>query len=128
MVGMVVVSHSEHLAEGVVEIAKMMAEEVPIAAAGGLEDGSQGTSFKKIADAVQKVYSPDGVAILIDIGSALFTAEMVIEEMDLKNVEILDCPLVEGAIVAAVASRSGNSLKEIVEKVSESRKYRKIEV
>ena len=32
MVGIVVVSHSQKLSEGVVEVAKMMAEDAPIAA------------------------------------------------------------------------------------------------
>ena len=127
MVGMVVVSHSKLLAEGVVEVARMMANEVPIAAAGGLDDGSPGTSFRKIIAAVQKVHSKDGVAILIDVGSAFLTSEMAIETLKLGNVKILDCPLVEGAIVAAVASRCGNSLKEIIAKVDESRKFKKIE-
>lgn len=126
MVGMVVVSHSRLLAEGVVEVAKMMAADVPIAAAGGLDDGSPGTSFRKIITAVKKVHSEDGVAILIDVGSAVLTSEMAIEKLKLGNVKILDCPLVEGAIVAAVAARMGDSLKEIISKVEDSRQFKKI--
>ena len=45
MVGIVIVSHSQKLAEGVVEISRMMAAEAPLAAAGGLEDGGLGTSY-----------------------------------------------------------------------------------
>ena len=45
MVGIVVVSHSRKLAEGVMEIARMMAAGVPIAAAGGMEDDGLGTSY-----------------------------------------------------------------------------------
>mgnify|MGYP002626096749 CR=1 FL=1 len=52
MVGIVIVSHSQKLAEGVAEIAAVMAENAPIAAAGGLEDGSLGTSYDKIKNAV----------------------------------------------------------------------------
>ena len=57
MVGIVVASHSSRLAEGVVEVAKMMAPDVPIIAAGGMDDGSMGTSCRKIIGAVKKVYS-----------------------------------------------------------------------
>ena len=65
MVGIVVVSHSQKLAEGVVDCAKMMAsEDAPIVAAGGMDDGGMGTSFDKIYRAVGTVYSDDGVAIL----------------------------------------------------------------
>ena len=37
MVGIVIVSHSQKLAEGVKELAEMMARDVQIATAGGLE-------------------------------------------------------------------------------------------
>ena len=84
MVGFVIVSHSAKLAEGVVDLARMMAKEVPIAAAGGLEDGGFGTSFEKIQRAVEQVYSDDGVILLMDMGSAVMTAEMVLESMEDK--------------------------------------------
>ncbi len=38
MVGIVVVSHSQKLAEGAVELAKLMAGDANIVAAGGLDD------------------------------------------------------------------------------------------
>ena len=60
MVGIVIVSHSEKLAAGVVEIARMMAPNAPLAAAGGLEDGELGTSYARISAAVEAVYSEDG--------------------------------------------------------------------
>ena len=126
MVGIVIVSHSQKLAEGVVEVAKMMAADAPIAAAGGLEDGGLGTSYEKICAAVEEVYSADGVAILMDMGSAVMTAEMVLEDLDKPNVKLLDCPLVEGAVLAAVDSAGGRSLDEIAERVEESRAMKKI--
>ena len=81
MVGFVIVSHSETLAKGVVELTKMMADDVPIRAAGGLDDGSFGTSFEKISNAIEEVYSDDGVIVLMDLGSAVMTTEMVLELM-----------------------------------------------
>ena len=125
MVGIVIVSHSQKLAEGVVEISRMMAESAPIVAAGGLDDGSLGTSYEKICAAVEKVYSADGVIVLMDMGSAVMTTEMVLEDLDKPNVKMLDCPLVEGAVLAAVESVGGRSLEEISERIEEARTIKK---
>lgn len=124
MVGIVIVSHSQKLAEGIVEISRMMAN-APIAAAGGLEDGSLGTSYEKILAAIEEVYSADGVAILMDMGSAVMTTEMVLEDFDKPNVKMLDCPLVEGAVLAAVESAGGRTLEEISTLIEDSRTTKK---
>lgn len=115
MVGFVVVSHSRALAEGVVDLARMMAKDVPIAPAGGLEDGAFGTSFDKIQSAVEQVYSQDGVILLMDMGSAVMTAEMVLEAMEGKLIHMADCPIVEGAVTGAIDSESGMTLEEILQ-------------
>ena len=125
MVGIVIVSHSQKLAEGVVEVSKMMAENAPIIAAGGLEDGELGTSYEKIFAAIEEVYSADGVIILMDMGSAVMTTEMVLEDLDKPLVKMIDCPLVEGAVLAAVESAGGRTLQEISERIEESRTTRK---
>ena len=126
MVGIVIVSHSQKLAEGVVEVAKMMAASAPLAAAGGMEDGSAGTSYEKIRDAIESVYSEDGVAVLMDMGSAVMTTEMVLEDMEGKKVKMLDCPLVEGAVLAAVESIAGISLEELENRIEEARRAKKL--
>lgn len=127
MVGIVIVSHSQKLAEGVVELAKMMASNAPVAAAGGLEDGNFGTSYEKISSAIESVYSADGVAILMDMGSAVMTTEMVLEDLERDNVKMLDCPLVEGAVLAAVESVGGISLDELAKKIDEVRAVKKLD-
>lgn len=114
MVGLVIVSHSSKLAEGVVDLARMMAKTAPIAPAGGLEDGSFGTSFEKIAAAVDQVYSDDGVLVLMDMGSAVMTAEMVMESMEGRKIVLADCPVAEGAVTAAVGAEAGMTLEEIL--------------
>ncbi|WP_416196452.1 dihydroxyacetone kinase phosphoryl donor subunit DhaM [Selenomonas sp.] len=126
MVGIVIVSHSQKLAEGVVEIATMMAADAPIAAAGGLEEGGFGTSFERITEAVQDVDQGDGVAILMDMGSAVMTAEMVCEALDDTKIRLLDAPLVEGAVLAAVESQMGTSLDDLAAKIGEAREVRKL--
>ena len=121
MVGIVIVSHSQKLAEGIVEISKMMAETAPIIAAGGLDDGNLGTSYDKILAAVEEVYSSDGVIVLMDMGSAVMTTEMVLEDLNRPNVKMIDCPLVEGAVLAAVESAGSRSLDELSELIKDSR-------
>ncbi len=118
MVGIVIVSHSKKLAEGAAELAALMAPNAGIAAAGGMEDGGFGTSFEKIRAAVQSVYSEDGVVILMDMGSAVMTAEMVVETFEGKPVKMADCPLVEGAVAAAVDAAGGMDLEAILEDLS----------
>lgn len=115
MVGFVIVSHSAKLAEGVADLARMMAKTVPIVPAGGLEDGSFGTSFEKISNAIDQVYSDDGVILLMDMGSAVMTAEMVIESMEGRKIAMADCPIAEGAVTGTVSAESGSSLEEILE-------------
>ena len=63
----------------------MMAENANIAPAGGLEDGSMGTSFERIKSAIESVYLEDGVLVLMDMGSAVMTTEMVLEDLEGKS-------------------------------------------
>jgi dihydroxyacetone kinase phosphotransfer subunit len=118
MVGIVVVSHSSRLAEGVVELAREMAGPgVAIEAAGGLEnDGTLGTSATLIAAAIERAWSEDGVLVLMDLGSAVLSAEAARELIDDgrgDRVLLSDAPLVEGAVIAAVGASAGNSLAEV---------------
>ena len=114
MVGLVIVSHSENLAKSVVELTSMMAADARIAPAGGLEDGGFGTSFERIQNAIEEVYSDDGVIVLMDLGSAVMTTEMVIEMMADRKVAMADCPIVEGAVVASVDAVGGMGFEEIM--------------
>lgn len=118
MVGIVIISHSEKVAEGVKDLAVQMAQNAPIATAGGTSDGRLGTDVNKIVDAINEVYSEDGVLLLFDLGSAYMNAEMAIESLDESkkdNVQLVDTALVEGAVSAAVESSIGKSIEEIQE-------------
>lgn len=127
MVGLVIVSHSENLAKSVIELTAMMAPNAKIAAAGGLEDGSFGTSFERIQNAIEDVYSDDGVLILMDLGSAVMTTEMVIEIMEGRKIAMADCPLVEGAVMATINAVSGRTFEEIQEDLKEVWEIRKLQ-
>lgn len=115
VVGIVLVSHSEKVAEGLKELSLQMAEGAKITAAGGTEDGRLGTDVNKILEGINKVYSDDGVLILFDLGSAYMNAQIAVEFMkkDSQKVEILDCAFVEGAITAAVYSSLGKNMDDI---------------
>lgn len=126
MVGIVIVSHSETLAKGIVELAKMMAKDAPIYAAGGTDDGRLGTSFEKISAAAEQADQGDGCVLLMDMGSAVMTAEMVVEALDDKEIRLIDAPLVEGAVLAAVECQSGAAIDEVMAKMEEARTLRKI--
>lgn len=120
MVGFVIVSHSKNLAESVVELTTMMAPDASIRPAGGMEDGSFGTSFEKIQSAIDEIYTDDGVLILMDMGSAVMTTEMVLEMMPDRKVQMVDCPLVEGAVAGTVSAVGGLSFEEIAAQLAQS--------
>jgi PTS hybrid protein len=116
MVGIVLVSHSAKIAEGVKDLASQMATEVLIAAAGGTDDGSIGTDLNKIINAINQVYSDNGVIVIFDLGSAYMNADMAIESLPYAmkdKVEIIDTAFVEGTVVAAIECSMGKNIKEI---------------
>ena len=83
MVNLVIVSHSARLAEGVAELAaEMGGGEVAIEPAGGLDDGAIGTDAERVRAAIERVRSPDGVLVLMDLGSALMSAEIALEMIE----------------------------------------------
>lgn len=112
MVGLVIVSHSPQLAAGVKELADQMTQgQVGIAAAGGTLDGALGTSVDLIRQAVEQVASDDGVLILMDLGSAVMSAETAIEGLSVRC-KLSNAPLVEGAVMAAVEASIGSDLEK----------------
>ena len=121
MVGIVVVSHSEALADGVVRLAREMAgEELALEAAGGIEDPDPahpvlGTDAERVRAAITRAMSDDGVLVLMDLGSALMSAEFAIELLgDAPGpVRLSDAPLVEGTVAAAVAASGGATLDQV---------------
>ncbi len=119
MVGIVIVSHSARLADGVVELAREMAgPDVQMIAAGGLDlpDRPLGTDAALIARAIEEAWSDDGVLVLMDLGSAVLSAEMAAEMLpDEQRSRVLLCegPLAEGAVAAAVAARLGDPLDKV---------------
>lgn len=120
MVGIVLVSHSKKIVEGIKELAMQMAPDAKVAIAGGTKDNRIGTDMDKISEAITEVYSQDGVLVLFDLGSAFMNTEMAIEFLDddmRENVVIVDTAIVEGGISAIVEASMDKSLNEIKESV-----------
>ncbi|AJT42372.1 dihydroxyacetone kinase phosphoryl donor subunit DhaM [Psychromicrobium lacuslunae] len=118
-VSLVIVSHSQKLAEGVVELAGQMAPEVRILAAGGMDadaagQSALGTSLTKISSALATADVGDGVLVLADLGSAVMTAETALELLgNPESIRLAEAPVVEGAVAAAVAAQSGAALAAV---------------
>ncbi|MBS1854962.1 MAG: phosphoenolpyruvate--protein phosphotransferase [Acidobacteria bacterium] len=118
MIGLVIVSHSARLAEGVCDLARQVAQgRVAIAAAGGTADPANalGTDAVLVLDAIQSVYGEDGVLVLMDLGSAVLSASTALELLDAgrqAHVRLCAAPLVEGAVAAASVGAAGGSLAE----------------
>ncbi|TWG09104.1 dihydroxyacetone kinase phosphoryl donor subunit DhaM [Saccharopolyspora dendranthemae] len=121
-VGLVIVSHSAGLAEGVVELAAQMAPEVRIVAAGGLPDGGVGTDFERVSAALSDADSGSGAIVLYDLGSAQMVADLAVETLgDPETARVVDAPLVEGAVAAAVSAQGGNDMKTVAQAAESAR-------
>ena len=118
MVGIVIVSHSRRIAQGVVDLAREMGgEDAVLVAAGGTdEEDALGTDAMRVLAAIEESYSDDGVLVLMDLGSAVMSAEMAVEMIEeSRSARVLLCegPLVEGAVAAATAAKLGRTLEEV---------------
>jgi len=120
MIGLVIVSHSAKLAEGVCELAGQAAQgKVRLAPAAGTADSANpiGTDAFKVLDAIESVYSGDGVLVLMDVGSAILSAETALDLLPAEkriHVRLCSAPLVEGAVAAASQAAAGADLNEVL--------------
>ncbi|MFG6147874.1 dihydroxyacetone kinase phosphoryl donor subunit DhaM [Halobacillus sp. B23F22_1] len=112
-VGIVLISHSSKVVEGIKDILNQVANDVPVELAGGTDQGDIGTSIDKIQTAIDRAYTDSGVLIIYDLGSAMMNAEVAVEMSEFDDIEIANAPLLEGAYVAAVESSMGKSLSEV---------------
>jgi dihydroxyacetone kinase phosphotransfer subunit len=115
-VSLVLVSHSKQLAEGVRELAAQMTQgKVKIAIAGGTADGRLGTDATAIRAAIEEVRGPEGVLVLVDLGSAVLSTQMAIEGLpeDSGRVLLSNAPFVEGAVIAAVEASIDRDLDQV---------------
>jgi dihydroxyacetone kinase phosphotransfer subunit len=116
-VGIVIVSHSPHVAKGAADMVRQMVDEsVPLAFCGGNPDGGLGTSVEAIMTAIDAAWSEMGVAILADLGGAEMNSETAISllpEERQSKVVVCKSPIVEGAVIAAAEASGGSSLEDV---------------
>lgn len=121
MIGIVVVSHSRPLAQAAVDLAAEMVQDgsgvgLVVEVAAGLDTETFGTDAVAVAEAIGRADAGDGVLVLLDLGSAVLSAEMALEllEPDLAGrVRLSDAPLVEGLVAAAVTAATGADLDTV---------------
>jgi dihydroxyacetone kinase phosphotransfer subunit len=130
MVGIVIVSHSNKVAEGVKDIAEQMADKNQnIIAAGGMATGEIGTDAVLISEAIEKADAGEGVVVLVDLGSAVLSTNMALELLKgrLSNpVKVADAPLLEGTLSAVVRAACGGTLDEVVNEAVSTRYIMKL--
>ena len=121
-VGIVIVSHSEKVAEGAADMVRqMVGDAVPLAFTGGNSDGGLGTDVGRIMEAIDRAWSEAGVAVLVDLGGAETNTEMAIEMIEAskqQRIVICNAPIVEGAVIAATEASGGSPL-DIVKQTAE---------
>lgn len=131
LVGVVLVSHSAAVAASVADLARGLVgggAAVPVAAAGGTESGGLGTSAELITAAARSVDRGAGVAVLMDLGSAVLTVKSLLAEGDElpDGTRLVDAPFVEGAVAAVVTASTGADLAAVEAAASEAYTYRKV--
>ena len=116
-VAIVIVSHSAQVAQGAADMVReMVGDEVRVAFCGGNPEGGLGTDVAAIKAAIEEVYTPAGVAVLVDLGGAETNSEMAIEllpEAWQDRVVVCNAPIVEGAVMAATEAAGGSPLAEV---------------
>ena len=129
--GILLVSHSRTLAEGAAELARQMARsDNTVFAVGGTEDGEIGTSALLIRDRLTEALATcESVLVLMDLGSAFLNTELALEmlpEEEHRRVTLSNAPLVEGALLAAIAAATDQPLEAVAKSAEEGRSLPKI--
>jgi multiphosphoryl transfer protein len=118
-VGIVIVSHSAALAAAAAELAQAVStDEVRLAIAAGVDDPDHplGTDAMRVHAAIESVDGEDGVLVLMDLGSAVLSAELARDLLPAATQDRLllcEAPLVEGLVAAAVQAAAGADLQQV---------------
>jgi dihydroxyacetone kinase phosphotransfer subunit len=125
LVGLVLVSHSAAIADGLAEfVAQVAGPDVAIVAAGGGPDGTLGTDGGKVLAGLRGVAKGAGAVVLMDLGSSVLSVRAALEELapaECERIAVVDAPFVEGAIAAGVTASTGASRDEVAAAAEEAR-------
>jgi phosphoenolpyruvate---glycerone phosphotransferase subunit DhaM len=129
-VGLVLVSHSQRLVDGLAELVGQVAgPSVAIQAVGGTADGSLGTDPDRVLAALQAAAHEPGAVVLMDLGSSVLTVQAVLDDIPVDQrlwLAVVDAPLVEGAVAAGVFASTGATLAAVAQAAEEARDARKL--
>ena len=124
-VGLVIVSHSAALAEGVAElVAQVAGADVPIEAVGGGPDATLGSDGARVLEAVRRGASGAGSVVLMDLGSSVLAVKAALgelEEHERDRIRVADAPLVEGAVAAGVIASTGDDAESVLRAAEEAK-------
>ncbi len=130
MVGLVLVSHSRALAMAVRQLVTSMSGPklaIAIAAGTGPDRAELGTDATEILEGINAVMSEEGVLVLLDIGSAILSAETAVEFLDdaqRTKVRLCGAPFVEGAVAAGVLAALGSNLEDIANEAERALRHK----
>ena len=126
--GVVLVSHSEYIAKGLKELVDEMNDgSVQVVAAGGADGGRIGTSAIKIQGAIESVEDCD-ILIYADLGSSILSAETAIDLIDedlAEKVQLVDAPIVEGALAGVVQGTISDDVADVIKASEDARNVHK---
>jgi phosphoenolpyruvate---glycerone phosphotransferase subunit DhaM len=129
-VGLVLVSHSASIAEGVAELVGQVAgPDVRIDPVGGGPQGSLGTDGERVFEALRQGANGEGSVVLMDLGSSILAVRAALEDLtpdERSRLVLADAPLVEGALAAGVAASTGASPEEVARAAEEARSVAKL--
>ena len=125
LVGLLLVSHSAAIADGLAEfVGQVAGPDVAIVAAGGGPDGTLGTDGRRVLDGLRSLAGGAGGVVLMDLGSSVLSVRAALQELDESQSEqivVVDAPFVEGAIAAGVAASIGGSRDDVAAAALEAR-------
>ena len=128
IVGIVVVSHSNKLAEEIINFVKIFKQtDFPLENGGNANREVYGTNIENVKNAIIRADNGAGVLVFVDMGSSVFNAVKAIKELDGEvEAKIADAPLVEGIISAVAANFDGIDLDELKIIAEDSKKFTKL--
>lgn len=129
-IGVVIVSHSEYIANGLKDLVNEMNDgSVPVIAAGGADGGRIGTSAIRIQNAIESLEDCEHILIYADLGSSVLSAETAIDIIDedlAEKVQIVDAPIVEGALAGVVQATISDDVEEVIHVSEDARNTHKV--
>jgi PTS hybrid protein len=129
-VGLVIVSHSAPLAQGLADlVGQVSGPDVQIEAIGGGADETLGTDGGRVLEALRRGARGPGSVVLMDLGSSVLAVKAALGELEddeRGRLRVADAPLVEGAIAAGVTASTGGDADGVLRAAEEARHARKL--